>query len=109
MNNDAIAYDGQHSPTSPVSKAKRAHGNAAEYTGLLVGLYLIISFAYQGGELGAVAKWTIIAVSAARIVHALGILMSASLEKVHPLKVVGSLTTYFGGALLAGLVLITLL
>ena len=100
-----IAYDAPLDPTSGMAKAQRAHGNAAEYAGLLIGLFLIAGFAYQGRDLGGLMSWSIIAVTAARFVHALGFLICASLEKPHVLKMIGALVTYLGGLLIAGLTL----
>jgi hypothetical protein len=88
-----------------MAKAQRAHGNAAEYAALLVGLFLVVGFSYEGRDLGALVSYTIIAVTAARVIHALGFLMCATLEKPHVLKAVGALVTYIGGLLLAGLVI----
>lgn len=98
-----IAYGAPLDPTSTMAKAQRAHGNSAEYTALFIGLFLVVGFAYQGRDLGALVTWTIIAVTAARVIHALGILTCETLEKPHILKMIGALVTYLGGLLLAGL------
>jgi uncharacterized membrane protein YecN with MAPEG domain len=100
-----IAYNAPLDPASSMAKSQRAHGNAAEYAALLVGLFLVVGFAYAGRDLGALVSYTIIAVTAARVIHALGFLMCATLEKPHVLKAVGALVTYIGGLLLAGLVI----
>ncbi|MDJ0921309.1 MAG: MAPEG family protein [Henriciella sp.] len=100
-----IAYGAALEPTSAMAKAQRAHGNAAEYAGLLIALFLVVGFAYQGRDLGAVASWTIIAVTVARVIHAIGFLICETLEKPHALKALGALVTYIGGLVLAGLVL----
>ena len=100
-----IAYNAPLEPTSAMAKAQRAHGNAAEYAGLLIALFVIVGFAYQGRDLGMVAGYTIIAVTVARILHAIGFLTCASLERPHVLKSIGALVTYVGGILLAGLVI----
>ena len=96
-----IAYGTPLDPASAMAKAQRAHGNAAEYAGLLIGLFLIVGLAYEGRDLGALVTWTMIAVTLSRIVHAIGFLVCATLEKPHLLKVTGSVVTYIGGALLA--------
>ena len=100
-----IAYNAPLDPASSMAKAQRAHGNAAEYTAMLVGLFLIVGFAYAGRDLGALVSYTIIAVTAARLLHALGFLICGTLEKPHALKAIGALVTYVGGLLLVGLVI----
>ena len=40
-----------------------------------------------------------ILVTACSYLHALGMLMSASLEQAHPLRAVGALGTYLGGVI----------
>lgn len=100
-----IAYGAPLDPTSGMAKAQRAHGNSAEYAALLVGLFLVTGFAYEGRDLGALVTWTVIAVTVARVLHAAGFLVCATLEKPHVLKFIGALVTYIGGLLLAGLVI----
>ena len=98
-----IAYGAALDPASAMAKAQRAHGNAAEYAALLIGLFLVVGFAYQGRDLGSVVSWTMIAVTVSRFLHALGILTCETLEKPHVFKMIGALVTYLGGLLLAGL------
>ena len=100
-----IAYGAPLEPSSAMAKAQRAHGNAAEYAALLIGLFLITGFAYQGRDLGGLVTWTMIAVTVSRLLHALGFLICSTLEKPHILKAIGALITYAGGLLLAALVL----
>lgn len=100
-----IAYNAPLDPASAMAKAQRAHGNAAEYAALLIGLFLVVGFAYQGRDLGGLAMWTIIVVTVSRVVHAIGFLTCKTLEKPHILKAIGALGTYLGGLILAGLVL----
>ena len=100
-----IAYGAPLEPSSAMAKAQRAHGNAAEYAALLIGLFLITGFAYQGRDLGGLVMWTMIAVTVSRFLHALGFLICKTLEKPHVLKMIGALVTYLGGLLLAGLVI----
>ncbi|MCR9195046.1 MAG: MAPEG family protein [Hyphomonas sp.] len=100
-----IAYGAPLDPTSGMAKAQRAHGNAAEYAALLVGLFLVVGFAYQGRDLGGLVTWTMIVVTVSRFLHAIGFLICETLEKPHALKAIGALTTYLGGLLLAGLVI----
>lgn len=100
-----IAYGAPLEPTSAMAKAQRAHGNAAEYAALLIGLFVIVGFAYSGRDLGGVVTWTIIAITVARVLHAIGFLICKTLEAPHPLKAVGALVTYLGGIILAGMVI----
>lgn len=101
-----IAYNAPLEPTSGMAKAQRAHGNAAEYAALLVALFLVVGFAYEGRDLGGLVTWTIIAVTVSRLLHAIGFLTCKTLETPHILKAIGALVTYGGGLLLAVLVLI---
>ncbi|MEO0450885.1 MAG: MAPEG family protein [Pseudomonadota bacterium] len=103
---NVIAYGAPLDPTSAMAKAQRAHGNAAEYAALLIGLFLIVGFAYEGRDLGGLVTWTIIAVTVSRLVHAIGFLTCKTLEKPHILKALGALVTYGGGLLLAVLAII---
>lgn len=100
-----IAYGAPLEPTSAMAKAQRAHGNSAEYAALLIGLFLVVGFAYQSRDLGGLVTWTIIAITVSRLVHAIGFLTCKSLETPHILKALGALITYLGGLLLAVLVI----
>lgn len=101
-----IAYGAPLDPTSAMAKAQRAHGNAAEYAALLIGLFLVVGFAYEGRDLGGLVTWTIVAVTVSRLVHAVGFLICETLEKPHILKALGALVTYGGGLLLAVMAII---
>lgn len=81
-------------PDGPLNKAVRAHGNAAEYTPLFVALFL--AFLLMGASPWVV--WVAIGVTVARVLHALGMLMTKSFRgPPHPLRAVGTLGTYLGG------------
>lgn len=97
----SIAYESDVSPSSYMAKIKRAHGNSAEYVGLLIGLFLVVGFIFPGESFTPLMSWVIIAVAASRFVHALGFLMSSTLEKIHLLKATGLTLTYFGAGFLA--------
>lgn len=97
-----IAYNAPLEPTSGMAKAQRGHGNAAEYAALLVALYLVIGFVHQDRDLGALMHWTVIAVTAGRLIVAVGFLTCKTLAKPDPLKAIGSLLTYIGGIILVG-------
>jgi len=105
VSSNVIAYGAPLDPTSAMAKAQRAHGNSAEYTALLIALFFTVGFAYSGRDLGGLVTWTIIIVTVSRVLHAVGFLTCATLEKPHVLKAIGATVTYFGGILLAGLAL----
>ncbi|MEM6666613.1 MAG: MAPEG family protein [Pseudomonadota bacterium] len=98
-----IAYDAPLEPTSGMAKAQRAHGNAAEYSALLIGLFVLVGFAYQGRDLGITVTALVVAVTASRFLHALGFLICKTLERPHALKAIGAIVTYLGGLALAGM------
>ena len=98
-----IVYGAATDPAGPMLKAQRAHGNAAEYAALLIGLFLITGFAYAGRDLGLAVTSLVIAITVSRVLHALGFLVCKTLEKPHPLKAIGAVITYFGGIILAGM------
>ncbi len=100
-----IAYGAAKDPAGPMAKAERAHGNAAEYAALLIGLFLLTGFAYAGRDLGLAVTSLVVALTLARIVHAIGFLTCATLEKTHPLKALGAVVTYLGGLILAAMVI----
>ncbi|MDV3241973.1 MAG: MAPEG family protein [Methylocaldum sp.] len=80
-------------PSSPLNKAIRAHGNAAEYVPLLIVLFLY----FNTVGAGAWVEWTVVALTLCRVLHAAGMLMSADLNRPHPLRIIGALGTYLGG------------
>ena len=97
LRSKTIAYDAALDPTSSMAKVQRAHGNAAEYAALLVGLFFLVGFAYSGRDLGLLVTSLIIAVTAARVIHAAGFIICETLEKPHALKAIGATVTYLGG------------
>ncbi|MEM7494047.1 MAG: MAPEG family protein [Pseudomonadota bacterium] len=101
-----IAYDAPLEPTSGMAKAQRAHGNCAEYAALLIGLFVITGFAYQGRDLGIAVTSLVVAITVSRFLHAIGFLTCTTLEKPHPLKAIGALVTYLGGLALAIMVVV---
>jgi uncharacterized membrane protein YecN with MAPEG domain len=84
-------------PTSGLLKAIRAHGNAAEYVPTLIVLFLVVG----ARSPGAVAIPLIAGASAARLIHAYGLLTSPSLAIPTKLRLIGSLGTYLFGIGLA--------
>ena len=108
LRSNTMFYEAHLDPTSHMAKVQRAHGNASEYTALLIGLFLITSLAHQGRDLGLAVTGLVTAVTASRYLHALGFLICKTLERPHILKVIGSTTTYAGGLALAVIVLVRL-
>ena len=81
-------------PSGPLSKAVRAHGNAAEYVPIFVALFLY--FLMSGA--GAWITWVIVIITISRVLHAMGMLMTANFNgPPHPLRAVGAMGTYLGG------------
>ena len=83
-------------PTDPADRlliAQRAHGNAAEYVPSLVVLLLVCSTLTDGWWLDGLA----VAATAARYLHALGMLRSTTLASHGPVRDVGALVTYLSG------------
>lgn len=87
-----VTGDGAH----PLDKAVRAHGNTSEYAAILAVLFLALASSDS-----VAVEWLIIAVTAGRVLAAIGFLICESLDKIHPLKAIGAITTYFGGIALA--------
>jgi uncharacterized protein len=91
---------GSQLPQDPASKlliAVRTHGNAAEYVPLLVVLFLLV-----GARSPAwLAIPLIIAATLARLLHAYGMLTSASLATPTKAREIGAGATYFVGVGLA--------
>ncbi len=92
-------------PDDALHKWVRAHANAAEYVPILA---LLIWIAGRGDP----GTWTValmITVTAARFLHAIGMIAFGSLDKANPARFLGALGTYLGGAALAVGVLMTAL
>lgn len=89
-------------PADRLHKLVRAHGNCAEYAPLLA--ILMLAIAWQGAP--AWTLWCMGIATAARYLHAAGMILSPTLAKPHPLRFAGSLLTYVVGiALSVGLLL----
>ena len=84
-------------PTSPLFKAIRAHGNAAEYVPTLVVLFLLVG----ARSPAVVAIPLIVGATAARLIHAYGLLRSPSLAVESAPRLVGAMGTYWFGVGLA--------
>ncbi len=84
-------------PASGLLKAIRAHGNAAEYVPTLMVLFLLAG----ARSPAAVAIPLIAGATAARLVHAYGLLTSPSLATPTTSRLVGAVGTYVFGIGLA--------
>ena len=81
-------------PSGPLSKAVRAHGNAAEYAPVFVALFLYFLMSGASGWI----TWVVVIVTISRVLHAMGMLMTANFNSPpHPLRAVGAMGTYLGG------------
>ena len=97
---------GSDDPSKPLAKAIRAHGNTAEYSGLIIALFAVTSISHQGRDLGLTVSSMVILLTFARIIHAFGFLISESLENIHVLKALGALLTYVFCTLLSLMVIV---
>jgi len=89
-------------PTDPLHKLVRAHGNTAEFAPLLAVLMLAVA-------LNDPAPWTLWCMgiaTAARYLLALGLLVSPTLAKPHPLRFIGAAATYLTGFALSAALLL---
>jgi uncharacterized membrane protein YecN with MAPEG domain len=84
-------------PTDRLYKMVRAHGNATEYAPMLAILILYVGVLHQPSRW---VLWTAMAATASRYLHALGMILSKSLDRTDPLRFVGALGTYVTGILL---------
>ena len=81
-------------PSGPLSKAVRAHGNAAEYVPIFVALFLYFLMSGASGWI----TWVVVIITISRVLHAMGMLMTANFNgPPQPLRAVGAMGTYLGG------------
>jgi len=80
-------------PADRLYKMVRAHGNATEYAPMLA--ILMLAIAARGPAPWML--WVFGIATAARYVHAAGMILSPSLQEPHPLRFAGALTTYLAG------------
>lgn len=81
----------------PLFVAIRAHGNAAEYVPTLAVLMLLVGFRDP-------STWMLVVIviaTAARYLHAVGVLAAGDMSKPAPLRMVGAMGTYAAGLALA--------
>jgi len=84
-------------PSSPLFKAIRAHGNAAEYVPTLIVLFLLVG----ARSPAVIAVPLIVGATAARLLHAYAMLRARSLATPSASRVVGAAGTYGFGLALA--------
>jgi uncharacterized membrane protein YecN with MAPEG domain len=97
-------------PTDRLYKMVRAHGNAVEYAPMLsiLILYLGVLHPSIGGHPPTRwVLWTAVAATVSRYLHALGMILSKSLDQTDPLRFVGALGTYIAGLILVAAVFLT--
>jgi uncharacterized membrane protein YecN with MAPEG domain len=89
-----IYYGGSlDDPTSFLTKAVRALGNTVEFAPILA-----VMFLYLGGtDPDNWVVWTIVIATTSRVLMVVGFLTAETLSKIHPLKAVGAIGTYFSG------------
>ncbi len=80
-------------PTDPLHKLVRAHGNTAEYAAMLA----ILMFLVGSRSPATWALWCMGIATASRYSIAVGLILSPTLERPHPLRFVGALGTYLAG------------
>jgi len=83
-------------PTDRLYKMIRAHGNTTEYAPMLAVLLLFLGSRNP-------SMWVILImwiVTICRYLIAVGIIISPTLAKPHPLRFIGALGTYLGGFVL---------
>jgi uncharacterized membrane protein YecN with MAPEG domain len=87
----------------PLFVAIRAHGNAAEYVPTLAVLILLVGSRQP-------ATWMLVLFvvgTAARYIHAVGVLAAGDMSKPAPLRMVGAVLTYLSGlALVAAAIVV---
>jgi len=80
-------------PTDRLYIMTRAHGNATEFVPMLALMIFLIG---QSGP-ATWELWLFGITVAARYSHAIGIILSKSLDDIHPLRMAGALGTYVCG------------
>ena len=83
-------------PTDRLYKLVRAHGNAVEYAPMLA----LLTWYLGSHQPGRFVVWTFVLATLCRYLHALGMILAKSLDKVDPLRFVGALGTYVTGLVL---------
>lgn len=97
-------YGHSDDPTDALHKLVRAHANAGEYAGILAVMILVVGMR----EPATWAVWAMIVATAARYLHAAGMILCATLDSPHPLRFAGALGTYLSGFALVAAVLLSI-
>ncbi len=95
-----IGYEAE--PTNSLYKWIRAHANTAEYAPFLAVLILYLG-AHQPADW---VIWTMIAVTAFRLIFVAGLVLPATMAKPNIMRFVGAAGTYFAGLALCAALLI---
>ncbi len=91
-------------PTDFLHKLVRSHGNTAEYAAMLAVLIFLV-----GSRSPATwALWCMGIATASRYLIAVGLILSPTLERPHPLRFIGALGTYLAGFALCAALLVSL-
>ncbi len=91
-------------PSDALHKLVRSHGNTVEYAAMLAVLIYLV-----GSRSPATwALWCMGIATASRYAIALGIILSPTLERPHPLRFLGALGTYAAGLALCSALLLSL-
>ena len=85
-------------PSAWLHKIVRAHGNTIEYAPMLAILFLVIG----SREPGTWILWVMGLATLSRYLIAIGLIVSPTLARPHPLRFTGALGTYVFGLVLAG-------
>jgi uncharacterized membrane protein YecN with MAPEG domain len=104
----AIYHGAAMDPASSLAKAVRAHGNAAEYAGVLVGLFLATSLLPATAS-AAWPPYLMLTITVSRCLGSVGFITCETLAKIHPLKALSALVTYFGMLALAANLLLAVM
>src|SRR5690348_11836979 len=84
-------------PADLLYKLVRAHGNTAEYAPMVALLILYVG----ARDPSAWKSWAMIGTTICRFMLVAGLLMWPSMDRANPLRFVGALGTYIGGAALS--------
>ncbi len=87
-----------------MTKAIRAHGNAAEYIPLFVAIFLYVNSTQPSPSAYLIA--VAVLATASRVAHAAGMFRVANVTERHPLRFYGALGTYISLFALGGLLLL---
>lgn len=100
--NKTFGYDPD--PTDRLYKMIRAHGNTTEYAPMLAVLMLFLG----SRDPATWVLWVMWIATVSRYLIAVGIIVSPTLDKPHPLRFVGALGTYLTGLVLSVLAVLSM-